>query len=94
MNEHQIEEDWQVSVQSGKEFKAMSAILKEKYEACVRNEADGNLQTDEIDGKNHPYIYMFYTPNKISREIHMPDCDDFIVFHIKKNKLLKCFRLF
>lgn len=37
---------------------------------------------------------MFYTPNRDDREIHMPDCDDFIVYHIKKNKLLKSFRLF
>lgn len=44
--------------------------------------------------KHNPYIYMFYSPCKDGESLHMPDCDDFIVFLVKKNKTLKAFRLF
>ena len=37
---------------------------------------------------------MFFSPSKDGEEAHMPDCDDFVVFHVRKNKTLKAFRLF
>ena len=37
---------------------------------------------------------MFYAPSKDEENLNMPDCDDFIVFLVKKNKTLKAFRLF
>ena len=44
--------------------------------------------------KKNPYLYMFYAPTKVDEEVHVPVCDDFIVFHIKKNMALKAYRLF
>ena len=37
---------------------------------------------------------MFYAPTKDGSHVHIPDCDDFVVYHIKKSRSLKAFRLF
>lgn len=42
----------------------------------------------------NPYVYMFYAPYQDQDDLHMPDCDDFIVYHVRKSKYLKAFRLF
>ena len=37
---------------------------------------------------------MFYAPRKDEDELHVPDCDDFVVFYVKKSKALKAYRIF
>ena len=44
--------------------------------------------------RENPYIYMFYAPRKDEDELHVPDCDDFVVFYVKKSKALKAYRIF
>ena len=42
----------------------------------------------------NPNLYMFYSPSKLNEETFMPECDDFVVFYIKKSKSLVANRLF
>jgi hypothetical protein len=89
-----------VTIQSGKEYKEMVKYFKQKYHAGSGNINNGgdDAKSDESvddDFRNNPYLYMFYTPRRDNLdEVHMPDCDDFVVYHFKKTRLLKAFRLF
>lgn len=121
MNEHQIEAEWLVSVQWGRDYKQMIDLIKRSQqidrEICkqqIPHNGDQDLSHSDqkiyeayrsqinyedvaaTKFKENPMLYMFYSPCKedTQHEKHVPNCDNFIVFHIKKNKTLKTFRLF
>ena len=80
----------------------MLQVIRNKYErpSLANNELDRRRESKENqDLRNNPCLYMFYTPKRLcdndeERNLSMPDCDDFLVFHIKKTKFQKVVRLF
>ena len=106
MKEQSIRSSWLVSVQSGKDYKEMSDLIKVSYESGIelfknyngvidRVDHNSTAKIDEkINFRENPYIYMFYAPRKDEEELHVPDCDDYVVFYVKKSKALKAYRIF
>ena len=79
----------------------MVTLFRQKYHADdaanIGGQVDKNSEESSNDDefRNNPYIYMFYTPRRDNQDaVHTPDCDDFVVYHFKKTKFLKAFRLF
>lgn len=86
-------------------FNTFQHSFERHAEICKDQNSVTNYDTDKkgtqltrSDDQNplqmNPYLYMFYTPARNDEEVHMPDCGDFIVYHIKRNNSLKASRLF
>ena len=92
-------------MQSGKDYKEMSDLIKVSLETgteLFKNDLGEVVdRTTEQGGGEHkmnfrenPHVNMFYKPRNEEDELHVPDCDDFVVFYVKKSKVLKANRLF
>ena len=80
----------------------MVAILRNECKRSKHENPEEDRRSESDDYQhliNNPCLYMFYTPSRLGDNdeeinMNMPDCDDFLVFHIKKSKFLKVIRLF
>ena len=99
ISEYDIDPDWQISVQHGKDYKDMIELIQESLNLNVEitKQDKASKRTPSGDGQpfaKNPYIYMFFTPCKQGEQFKLPTQDDYVVFHIKKGHTLKASRLF
>ena len=74
----------------------MSHLIKISLEPDIEfsNNEFGVVYHTKIESKmnfrENPNVHMFYKPqNDEKEELYVPDCDNFIVFYIKRSKLFK-----